>query len=263
MNFNKHFANKIIAITLGIVLTGCQGSETDTVFSLYNIEPVVLKKEGNEIHQYWDLENEELLWESHIGQGIALNKYKDSLYVILGNEKFQQVINKEATQKSRATLPDSANGDKINAHLVHTGELAEIREINFLEAELLNYQLGRYQLLKHPTEFHSFILFNDSKNLVRVYFGASDQPWPPKPGIILNAIDEDLKNGWYIKYDLHNHYEAESNNYLGILAPSMSDAQIFKAFAEDYGMEKALITNGFYTVVIDSSEFKQFEAHGD
>ena len=39
--------------------------------------------------------------------------------------------------------------------------------------------------------------------------------------------------------------------------------QIFKAFDGQYGMEKALITNGFYTVVIDSSEFKKFEAHGD
>ena len=263
MKTHKSFVNKLLALVLGMLLIGCQENEVDSSFSLYNLEPVILKKTGNEIHQYWELENSDVLWETEFVSGVALAAYKDSLHGILGNELFQRTINKEATQKSRATLSDTANGDQINAHLIHTGELGEIRKIHLLEAELLNYQLGRYQLLKHPTEFHAFVLFNESSDLVRVYFGASDQPWPPRLGTILEAVVKDLRNGWHIKYDLHNHYEPEANNYLGILAPSMSDAQIFKAFDGQYGMEKALITNGFYTVVIDSSEFKKFEAHGD
>ena len=89
----------------------------------------------------------------------------------------------------------------------------------------------------------------------RVYFAASDQPWPPKPGVILEAVKKDLKQGWTFKYHLHNHYEPISNHYLGILAPSMTDAQYYMFLSEEYKLEESLITNGFHTVEIKRNEF--------
>ena len=142
MKTHKSFVNKLLALVLGMLLIGCQENEVDSSFSLYNLEPVILKKTGNEIHQYWELENSDVLWETEFVSGVALAAYKDSLHGILGNELFQRTINKEATQKSRATLSDTANGDQINAHLIHTGELGEIRKIN------LRF-LHPYQILPH------------------------------------------------------------------------------------------------------------------
>jgi hypothetical protein len=129
-----------------------------------------------------------------------------------------------------------------------------------LETQLLDYQINRYPLLSHPTEFHGFILLHDSLNLVRVYFAASDQPWPPKPNIILEAVKNDLKMGWTFKYHLHNHYEPKSNNYLGILAPSTTDAQYYSFLSEEYNLKKAIITNGFHTVEIQEEEFKKLKS---
>lgn len=156
---------------------------------------------------------------------------------------------------------NTKNGDSINAQLVHSKTLGKIRPINFLEAQLLDYQLNRYPLLSHPTEFHGFILLHDSLNLVRVYFASSDQPWPPKPKVILESIKNDLKHGWTLKYHLHNHYEPKSNNYLGILAPSMTDAQYYLFLSEEYNLGHALITNGFHTVEIQGGEFPKLKLH--
>jgi hypothetical protein len=217
---------------------------------------------NEKIFQYWSLKNEPFLWESMLGEVRDLEIFKDSLEDVLGKESFIETIKKESSQQTSFDTLDSENGDLFNSKLVHAGSAGKIRPINFLEAELLNYQLARYPLLSHPTEFQGFLLFNESKDSVKVYFAASDQPWPPKPAVILESIEKDLKQGWTLEYHLHNHYEPKTNNYLGILAPSLADAQFFSFLSEDYGLDKALITNGFHTVEIESKEFPKFKSHG-
>jgi hypothetical protein len=76
----------------------------------------------------------------------------------------------------------------------------------------------------------------------------------------MESIKKDLKQGWNLKYHLHNHYEPKSNNFVGILAPSLADAQFYVFLSEDYKLENALITNGFHTVEIKSQEFSKFKS---
>ena len=253
----------ILVFAITFLHTSCRNNKTVQTFSLKDLEPVVMEYKGKEVFQYWEFENKPFLWGTALGQAIALKSYKDSLELELEPEKFRQVVEKEASQNNSLDTQDSENGDLINAQLVHSGNVGKIRTINFLEAELLNYQLIRYPLLSHPTEFHGFILLHDSLNHVRVYFAASDQPWPPKPKVILESIKKDLKQGWKLKYHLHNHYEPKSRNYIGILAPSLADAQYYKFLSEDFDLENAIITNGIHTVEIESKEFSKFMAHGN
>ena len=42
---------------------------------------------------------------------------------------------------------------------------------------------------------------------------------------------------------------------MGILAPSMTDAQYYMFLSEEYKLEESLITNGFHTVEIKRNEF--------
>jgi len=242
------------------IITGCDKIKPEQALYLKDLTPVVLEHKGNELFQFWEFENKPLYWGIDTGQAIGLKSYRDSLEIALGKDNLRLAVQKEAKQNETQDIPDSANGDSINAQMVHSGRVGKIRAINFLEAELLNYQLSRYPLLSHPTEFHGFILLNDSLNHIRVYFAASDQPWPPKPTIILDSIKVDLMHGWNLKYHLHNHYEPKSNNYIGILAPSLADAQYFAFLSEDFGLEMALITNGFHTVEIDRKEFSKFKS---
>lgn len=240
-------------------IIGCSNNQKSQHFSLKTLPPKVLKENGAEIFLCWEFKNDSFLWETNFFQPLSLKLYKDSLINILGKEKFKQVFQKLALQDTNYILIKTKNGDSINAQLVNSKSLGKIRHINYLEAQLLDFQLSRYPLLSHPTEFHGFILFQDSLKLVKVYFAASDQPWPPKPGLILDKVLDDLKQGWTFKYHLHNHYEPKSNNYIGILAPSTNDAQYYLFLSEEYNLEQSLITNGFHTVEINRTEFPKFE----
>ncbi|MBT8220550.1 MAG: hypothetical protein KJP00_12040, partial [Bacteroidia bacterium] len=106
-----------------------------------------------------------------------------------------------------------------------------------------------------------FIATNDALNLVRIYFASSDQRWPPKPGIVIPELRKALSEGWKLSYHLHNHYNEPEDDYIGVLAPSLADAQYFKALRESFDLKYALVTNGFHTVEIDAEDFDQFESH--
>lgn len=251
---------KCYFLTGVILLMGCNNHLKEQLFSEKILpQPVVMAKNGVEIFQYWEFKNEPYLWETRVVPPLSLKRYKDSLNTILGENNFKLILQQLALQDSHFKSVKTTNGDSINTQLIHAKVLGKIRPINFLESQLLGYQLNRYPLLSHPTEFHGFILLNDSLNLVRVYFAASDQPWPPKPKVILEALTNDLKQGWRLQYHLHNHYEPKSNHYLGILAPSMTDAQYYLFLAEDFNLEHALVTNGFHTVDIQRAEFSKLK----
>jgi len=243
-------------------ILGCEPSSSDSDFNINEQWKTSLGNNGAEEFLYWDIDEDTSLWSLEIGEVNGIESFRDSLKLLLGDAKYEAVINKESTQKlDKDLLLGETDGDKINALLIHTGTIGHVRPINTLEAHILNYQLVKYPFIGHPTEFHGFIAYNAAKKSYRVYFGASDQPWPPHPDLLLDQLDEDVKNGWQLKYHLHNHYEPASNNYLGILAPSMADAQYFKMLSEQYNVEAALITNGLYTVEIPSEDFTTFESH--
>ncbi|MBK7233418.1 MAG: hypothetical protein IPH93_14440 [Saprospiraceae bacterium] len=257
----------LLSLGIGLIfmglLTSCDNQKMQTEINLKNLTPVVLKQEGTEIFQYWEFKNDSNLWTHHFKIPANIKSYKDTLENIFGKDSFNFHVQKMAYQDNSYQSVQTLNGDSINAQLVHSKMVGKIRPMQYLEAQLLDYQLSRYPLFSWPTEFHGFILTHDSLKLVKVYFAASDQPWPPKPNVILERLVEELKQGWTFKYHLHNHYEPRSSHYLGILAPSMADAQFYQFLFEDFNLENALITNGFHTVEINKSEFSKFKAHGN
>lgn len=259
MNRRINFLSGLFLSVIVLILS-CHDSGNEQHISLKALPPVVIKKNGAEIFQYWEFKNDAFLWDTNFVQPIALKLYKDSISKILGKDTFQLIVQKLAFQDISYKSISTANGDSINAQLIHAKTIGKIRPINYLEAQLLDYQISRYPLLSHPTEFHGLILFHDSLKLVKVYFAASDQPWPPKLGVVLEAAKKDLKQGWSFKYHLHNHYEPKSNHYLGILAPSMNDAQYYMFLSEEFNLQQSLITNGIHTVEIKKNEFQKFKS---
>lgn len=249
----------LFLFVLNIFFTVCFCISNENNFDLKDCKPTLLKQNGAEIFQYWEFNNTNSLWETNFNTPSYIKSYRDTLEMLLGIDSCKFIIRKVAFQDSSYVPIKSENGDFINEQLVHSNILGRIRQINKLEAQLLDYQLSRYPLISKPTEFHGFIMLNDSLNQVKVYFAASDKPWPPKPGVILEKIIYDLKSGWTLKYHLHNHYEPKSNNYIGILAPSMTDAQYYSFLSEEYKLFNALITNGFFTVEINNKEFSKFK----
>lgn len=248
-----------IAIFSAIIISffACQSSLNPQDLSLMTLAPVMIKRNGAERFQYWEFKNQSYLWDTNFIPPLALKSFRDSLANELGQDTFNLISTMLAYQSASYPSVKTDNGDSINAQLIHSNTVGKIRPINFLEAQLLNYQLSRYPLLSHPTEFHGMILMHDTLNLIKVYFAASDQPWPPKPAVILEAMQKDLQQGWIFRSHLHNHYEPKAHHFLGILAPSMTDAQYYQFLAEEYKVEQALITNGYHTLEIRKDEFQK------
>jgi hypothetical protein len=250
----------LIGLFLSVLICIVSCDSKEQLISLNTLKPFVLKENGAEIFQYWEFNNSSFLWDTNFIQPSNLKLYKDSLNNLLSSDTIKSIVQKLAFQDISYKSVITRNGDSINAQLIHSKFLGKIRLINYLEAQLLDYQMNRYPLLSHPTEFHGFILLHDSLNIVRVYFAASNQPWPPKPTVILAAVKNDLKMGWAFKYHLHNHYEPKANSYLGILAPSMTDAHYYLFLSEEYSLNQAIITNGFHTVEIQREEFQKLKS---
>jgi len=256
-----------------LLFTGCTPDQKQAV--LTQVDPIILEHNDTEWFQYWDIPNEDYLWQTDdLGEINALQAYRDSVQTDLG-DAFNEYLEAQAIQHPVSdtvlipdgTHPDSllaakqGDGDRYNYDIIHYHGVGEVRPVNYLEAQILNYQLERYPLFSHPTEFHGFILENDSLDLVRVYYAASDAPWPPKPKSVVAAMERDLQNGWQLTIHLHNHYEPAEDGYLGTMAPSLADAQYFKVLAERFRVRAAHITNGFHTLVLLPETFGAFAAY--
>lgn len=249
-------------ILLLLMIIGCGEVTPPTIQSIDKEKKVVLKKEYPEEYSYWEFDDKPGFWGLETGSVKAIKEYKDSVKQALGNQTYQQAIKKETeTNLDKALIEKEENGDRINALLVHSGSVGKIRKINYLEAQLLNYQLTKFPLFSKPTEFIAFIARNEDLGKIRVYFCSSDTEWPPKPHLLIEELKKEMKQGWTLISNVHNHYCKEEKNYIGILAPSLADAQYFKWLKKDFHLPEALITNGFHTVVIDSSDFATFESH--
>ncbi len=256
--------NKLITtiIILSLILLGCKDAKHHESNSIEKAKKVLLKKDGYEEFFYWELADEKSLWEFELGDVKALNQYQDSLKLELGNKIYESAIKKESIQNlEKSLIEKEENGDRINALLVHTGSIGKIRKINYLESQILNYQIKRFSMFSQPTEFHGFIAKNEEEGIIRVYFGSSNTEWPPKPAVIFEKLEIEISRGWKLKGHLHNHYCKKDKNYVGILAPSLADAQYYKMLKERFNLEEALITNGFNTVAIENKDFTKFESH--
>lgn len=205
--------------------------------------------------QYWQGPNSETLWSDPTDSIPALQAFRDSLAEAIGLDQLKAIVRRDTMQLT--PWPE----ENYNHELTHNGTVGKIRGITHLEAFLLNYQATRYPLLSHPTEFSSTILHHDSLQQVRIYYAASDKPWPPKAPEVMDHMEKALKEGWTLYAHLHNHFEPDSNLYVGIMAPSKSDVQVLTWMRDEFGLKEVWITNGFTTVEIPSGELDQLNSH--
>ena len=248
----------LLLVSFCIACEGTKGESQTPLPDLQVLIPVVLQQEGPEIHQFWEFPDEAGLWETDFTIPDAIQTFRDSLLDAIGPDTLDFMLKRERSVTAKSDLPlDSLD----NWQIVHQGYAGRIRDINYLEAQILNYQISRFPLLSHPTEFHGFILNNEKADLIRVYISASDAPFPPKPYAVTDQVDSLSQKDWELIFHLHNHYREPEENYLGAMGPSMADAHYFKNLHKRVGLGHALVTNGYTTCVIKPSELATFNSH--
>jgi len=251
----------VLLLVIFLVYTSCNRTTLVNDPGPDLIEPTILHVNGSDLFQYWDIDKNDS--EFILTNERGLDIYKDSLLQVLGKESLDNILRMERSNDGavRVQRAELQQGEIENYKLAHSGMVGTIRPINHLEYQILNYQASRYPLLSHPTEFGAFILANDKLKRLRICYAGGEKPWPPRPDVIFDHMDKVLKEDWYLSTFLHNHFEPDTAGFVGLLAPSMSDAQYFEMLRDNFKIPNVLITNGFHTVVLDSTHFYKFKQH--
>jgi len=141
--------------------------------------------------------------------------------------------------------------------LILSGQLGNIRPMNRLEGELLLLQLDRFGK-PYKGEFLAFVLRKEGR--LRIY-GYGTAKGTMKPGMLRRRLEADIADKWEYYANLHNHpfQFSDKKSSTGELVPSGDindgDVQYCLADAENNGLQRAAVTNGFHTIEITSKEF--------
>ena len=148
--------------------------------------------------------------------------------------------------------------ERANADLAYGG-VARVRPIRCIEAALFAYQHARYDELTRPTELISLILRKDAT--LRVYFGASDQMFPPKQLYGTAEAEQDVANGWRVLGHLHNHTIGKRGDRpaLGTPVPSTNDVLLLRGLRDDLHLEMVWVTNGYFTGEVPAVALDRFQ----
>ncbi|MFK8017879.1 MAG: hypothetical protein AB8G17_20830 [Gammaproteobacteria bacterium] len=134
---------------------------------------------------------------------------------------------------------------------IYSDKVGAIEPVDCLDALLFAEQNARLAQFEVPTEFLASVLRKEAARAdeIVVVFGAGDSQFPPKSVYGFDIVDQYLADGWRYWYLLHNHTLQRRGDTiaLGVPAPSASDLRFARSLAEQRGLQRVRVTNGFYT----------------
>jgi hypothetical protein len=213
--------------------------------------PNILVSEGashlpdSRLFQYWDIPDRAGLWAETGQTSSAYRRYIRKVRAM--NVNTDPVV-------ALTAYPG------VNNYLVKASAPQWIRPSNCLEKLLMGLQDSRVSILQAPTEFVSVVLKKPATNQLRIYFYSVNRNGIGAMTPITRRVDQDVADGWALKFVLHNHaFSATDAALNGILAPSNPDANFNVNFARSHGLPEARITNGLNTVVLPATSFDKFQ----
>ncbi len=216
-------------------------------------DPEILRSEDRLLFQRWDVEAHPALERDALPASAALHAFREGIRARLSVDPL------EILERQRAHVRGS---DLENVRLVLEEGVGRLRPISCLEALLLAGQAERTAgrgepMLDHPTEFLAFVLERGER--IRIYTYTVDQPGIGGLSILDEPLEEDLAAGWRVRASIHNHnFFPASPAVLGGVAPSGADVQALRSARDRYGMERAIITNGFHSLEMDGASLDRF-----
>ncbi len=232
--------------------------------ALWEAEPVVQHRDGDELHQYWLLADQPDLWETVAPAHEPLTRYREQVREVVQDTSPLGLIrtNREMFPWLEREYPAEW---RIN-QLVEAG-VGTHRPMNCLETQLLAYQAARFPLYERPSEIVALVVkrSHQSVDLVKVYIAADNDAIPPKPDYAVESVESDVVEGWRFYSVFHNHTvdHSEDRGLLPVAAPSASDLQVSVALNERLGLESVLVSDGFSTLELTPEEFKRLKRAAD
>ncbi len=216
--------------------------------------PSVLQRDGDAMLQAWELPATQLWFENTLPVAAGYDAYRAAIRAA-GGDQARPVADppqpKDEAERELWRLED------LNSELMYTGG-GRVRAVQCLEAALFALQDARASQLTTPNEFIAHVLRKGER--LKVYFGGSDEAFPPKSVYGLDEVAADVAAGWTYWAILHNHTvrTRDGKPALGVPAPSTSDVELFRGLAARLGLREIWVTNGMYTGVVLSEHLAAF-----
>lgn len=149
--------------------------------------------------------------------------------------------------------------EAFNNEMVYSGDAGTVERITCLDALIFAQQNARVPQIERGTEFIASVLRRSSEGReeAAVVFGAGEERFPPNSIYGFDIVDEYMDEGWSYWYLIHNHTR-QRNGALGVPGPSTSDVRLVRWLADTRGLERARVTNGFYTFDAPVDELREF-----
>ena len=249
----------VLSIVLALAACGARETPATGPTTCALPPPTVLRWQGNAVLLRWDLPASPMWSSAELPGDTAYQAYRAAI-VAAGADLPRPI----ADPPPATDDPEVWRREDLNtAQMYDAGGGGSVRPIQCLEAALFALQHARHDELTHPTEFVSQVL--EQGDRVRVYFGASDELFPPKRFYAREEVEADVAAGWSYRAVLHNHTirTLDGKPALGSPAPSTNDVQLFRGLAEDLALREIWVTNGLYTGVVPAEHLGQFQVAGD
>lgn len=211
-------------------------------------------------YQTWEFEDSDFLWSNIISRDSAISDYQQAVSEIIHSLDPFAIIEKQTPIFIQDPRP-SMKGEVFNSTLVLQGKAGYVRDISCLESLMVQEQTALFPLATYPHEFLASIFKKvvNGKSKVKVVLRLGVTTFQkPVESDILNSVSE----SWIFWGHIHNHpfelAKYPDQIFQGLMAPSLSDVQMYRNWFKEFGLQRALITNGFHTIEISSKEFNQF-----
>ena len=253
-------AFRFIFLTILLTYSGCAARAQGYGFAS---PPVEIFRDGPLVEQVWELDDRDAGWLNALDPPPtpAVARFREAIRTRVGDVNPFTILEREEARWTGSADPVEQQ-ELRNTQRVKKRQVGVIRKLSGLEMALLDAQLARVpDMAEKPAEFQAFVLRHGPR--WRIYFVASDTPYPPKPVHVLPAVQKDVSSGWTLAEHVHVHTFEQGggrNVGLGTPAPSSNDVQFYRMLADEYGLERAAVTNGFDTIEVQASELGKLEA---
>ena len=217
-------------------------------------ESTMIRRDGSSVWEMWELPATGPWFSEELPQAPGYLAYRAAIRSAGGDVPRPEA---DPPQNKSDREREIWRREEVNGTLMYDGT-GHVRPAQCLEAALFARQHSRYSQLTRPTEFVAHLLRRGDS--LRVYFGSSDQMFPPRGFQMAPDVIRDVAAGWQYSAMLHNHTVRAYNGKpaLGMPAPSTSDVQFFRMLAQRLSLREAWITNGMYTGVVATERLDRF-----
>ena len=153
--------------------------------------------------------------------------------------------------------------EDLNIAAATSGEAGTLREAQCLEKLFYAFQAERYDAIEQPAEFVVVQVTKQTEQgpMARMYLGSSENMFPSKRFYPFEAASKDIDEGWRFEFFLHTHppQRLGEKPALGVPAPSTNDVMLARSLTAGSGLQRVLVTNGFYTIDIPTEMLDRYQ----